>query len=47
MCERARFEVSIDLLNDRVMPVGLIDGDSIELVRGDGGEERVEPPRIK
>lgn len=47
MCERARFEVSIDLLNDRMMPVRLIDSDSIELVCGDGGEECVESPRIK
>ncbi len=37
----------MDLLDDRVPPVSRIGGDSVQLLRRDGGEERVEAPQVE
>ena len=42
--QRTVFEIGVDLLDDRVLPVGSISADG---VWGAGGEERVEPARIE
>lgn len=47
MCQRARFQVSVDLLDDRVVPMHPVSGDRVEFVSCNGGEEGVESPRIK
>ncbi len=46
-CARAEFFRSACLLDDRVLTVQVVGGDSIEVVGVGGGEERMEPPDIE
>ena len=40
-------QVGVDLFDDRVPAVGLVGGDGVQLLGGDGGEEGVEAPHVE
>lgn len=44
MTQRAVFEIGVDLLDDRMLAVGFVRGDGVQIA---GGEEGVEAVRVE